>query len=82
MFALIFWHLLLMIPVTLLPVIEGSLGTFYLISVTFISCAFFLSAVPLSKDRSQKSALLLLKASVVYLPALLIIIMIDIGIKP
>ena len=77
----IFWHLLLMIPVSLLPVVEGSLGTIYLIGVTIISCAFFISAIPLAKDRSDKSALLLLKASVFYLPVLLIIIMIDLGLQ-
>jgi len=77
----IFWHLLLMIPVSLLPVVEGSLGMIYLIGVTIISCGFFISAIPLAKDRSHKSALLLLKASVIYLPALLIIIMIDLGLK-
>ena len=60
-----------------LPVIEGSLGYFYLFSVTIISCAFFLSAIPLAKNKSRKSALLLLKSSVLYLPVLLIIIIID-----
>ena len=60
----IFWHLLLMIPVSLLPVVEGSLGYFYLFGVTIISCGFFLSAIPLAKDKSRKSALLLLKTSV------------------
>ena len=77
----IFWHLLLMIPISLLPVVEGSLGAIYLVGVTIISCAFFLSAVPLAKNQSHKSALLLLKASVLYLPALLIIIIIDLGLK-
>ena len=75
----IFWHLLLMIPVTILPVIQGSLGIIYLIGVIVISTGFFLSAIPLAKDRSNKSALLLLKASVYYLPLLLIIIIIDLG---
>jgi|TARA_B110000438_G_scaffold112272_1_gene110185 protoheme IX farnesyltransferase len=73
----IFWHLLLMIPVSLLPVVEGSLGYFYLFGVIIISCGFFLSAIPLAKDKSRKSALLLLKTSVLYLPVLLIIIIID-----
>ena len=77
----IFWHLLLMIPIALLPVIEGSLGIIYLIGVTIISFAFFLSAIPLAKDKSNKSALLLLKTSVFYLPALLVIIIIDLGIS-
>ena len=76
----IFWHLFLMIPISILPVIEGSLGTFYLIGVTFVSVGFFLSAIPMARDKSRKSALLLLKASVFYLPALLIIIIIDLGI--
>ena len=77
----IFWHLLLMIPIALLPVVEGSLGIIYLIGVTIISFAFFLSAIPLAKDKSNKSALLLLKTSVFYLPALLVIIIIDLGIS-
>ena len=77
----IFWHLLLMIPIAFLPVVEGSLGIIYLIGVTIISFAFFLSAIPLAKDKSNKSALLLLKTSVFYLPALLVIIIIDLGVS-
>ena len=75
----IFWHLLLMIPLSFLPVIQGNLGIIYLIGVTIITFIFFLSALPLAKDRSNKSALLLLKASVLYLPVLLFIIIIDKG---
>ncbi len=73
----IFWHLILMIPVSLLPVFLGSMGIFYLLGVTIITCAFFISAIPLAKNQTVKSALVLLKASVFYLPALLIIIIID-----
>ena len=73
----IFWHLILMIPISLLPVFLGSMGIFYLLGVTIITCAFFMSAIPLARNQSVKSALLLLKASVFYLPALLIIIIID-----
>ena len=75
----IFWHLLLMIPLSFLPVIQGNLGIIYLFGVTIITFIFFLSALPLAKDRSNKSALLLLKASVLYLPVLLFIIIIDKG---
>ena len=75
----IFWHLLLMIPLSFLPVIQGNLGIIYLVGVTIITFIFFLSALPLAKDRSNKSALLLLKASVLYLPILLFIIIIDKG---
>jgi len=75
----IFWHLLLMIPLSFLPVIQGNLGVIYLVGVTIITFIFFLSALPLAKDRSNKSALILLKASVLYLPVLLFIIIIDKG---
>ncbi len=75
----IFWHLLLMIPLSFLPFIQGNLGIVYLVGVTIITFIFFLSALPLAKDRSSKSALLLLKASVLYLPVLLFIIIIDKG---
>ena len=75
----IFWHLLLMIPLSFLPVIQGNLGIIYLVGVTIITFIFFLSALPLAKDKSNKSALLLLKASVLYLPVLLFIIIIDKG---
>ena len=42
----IFWHLILMIPISLLPVFLGSMGIFYLLGVTIITCAFFISAIP------------------------------------
>ena len=73
----IFWHLLLMIPISLLI---GSMGIIYLLGVTIITSAFLFSAIPLAKNHTVKNALLLLKASVFYLPALLIIIIIDINI--
>lgn len=73
----IFWHLILMIPISLLPVFLGSMGIFYLLGVTVITCTFFISAIPLARNKTVKSALILLKASVFYLPALLIIIIID-----
>ena len=76
----IFWHLLLMIPITFLPFIQGTLGLFYLIGAFMITSAFFVSALPLARNRSDKSALLLLKGSVFYLPSLLFIIIIDIGV--
>ena len=76
----IFWHLLLMIPISIIPVIQGYLGNIYLVGVVVITCAFFASALPLARDMSHKNALLLLKASVIYLPLLLFVIIIDLGI--
>lgn len=76
----IFWHLLLMVPISIIPVIQGYLGNIYLVGVVIITCAFFVSALPLARDMSHKNALLLLKASVIYLPMLLFVIIIDLGI--
>ena len=76
----IFWHLLLMVPISIIPVIQGYLGNIYLAGVVIITCAFFVSALPFARDMSHKNALLLLKASVIYLPVLLFVIIIDIGI--
>jgi|TARA_B100001093_G_scaffold428570_1_gene423439 protoheme IX farnesyltransferase len=76
----IFWHLLLMVPISIIPVIQGYLGNIYLVGVVIITCTFFVSALPLARDMSHKNALLLLKASVIYLPMLLFVIIIDLGI--
>ena len=76
----IFWHLLLMMPITFLPFIQGTLGLFYMIGAFMITSAFFVSALPLARNRTDKSALLLLKASVFYLPSLLLIIIFDKGV--
>lgn len=76
----IFWHLSLMIPIALLPYMYGMLGQVYAVGAFILSVGFFLSAFPLSRNRSKKGALLLLKTSVFYLPALLILIVIDMNI--
>lgn len=77
----IFWHLLLMIPWVTLPTIHGSLGITYLAGSVTLACLFFLSAIPLYREKSRHGALVLLKSSVFFLPALLIVIMIDLGIS-
>ena len=51
----IFWHLLLMIPISIIPVIQGYLGNIYLVGVVVITCAFFASALPLARDMSHLS---------------------------
>ena len=69
-----------MIPVSIIPVVQGYLGNIYLIGVVVLTSAFFMSALPLAREKSNKNALLLLKASVFYLPILLLIIIIDLGV--
>lgn len=73
----IFWHLTLLVPVSILPYVEGSAGLIYGVSVIFLTGIFLISAIPMAKERSVKGARLLLKSSVIYLPLLLILILID-----
>lgn len=73
----IFWHLLLLIPVSIMPYFIGSSGNVYLIGVVILTGLFFISAIPMYRDKSNNSARLLLRASVIYLPILLILIIVD-----
>jgi len=73
----IFWHLTLLVPASILLYIEGNSGLIYAIGVILLTGIFMLSAVPMAKNRSNKSARLLLKSSVFYLPMLLLLIIID-----
>jgi len=73
----IFWHLLLLIPVSIMPYINGSSGNIYLIGVVILTGFFFISAFPMYRAKSKHSAKILLKSSVIYLPLLLILIIAD-----
>ena len=75
----ILWHLSLLFPITLLPVFIGMNGSIYMYGVLIITLYYFLSAFPMLYNKSHKNASRILKASVVYLPALMIIIIIDKG---
>ena len=75
----ILWHLSLLFPISLLPVLIGMNGNIYLYGVLIITLYYFLSAFPMLYKRSYKNASRILKASVLYLPALMIIIIIDKG---
>ncbi|MCH7763113.1 MAG: protoheme IX farnesyltransferase [Candidatus Marinimicrobia bacterium] len=73
----IFWHLLLLLPVSIMPYINGSAGNVYLIGVGILTGFFFISAIPMYRTKSKNSAKLLLKSSIIYLPLLLILIIVD-----
>ena len=75
----ILWHLSLLFPITLLPVFIGMNGSIYMYGVLIITLYYFLSAFPMLYNKSHQNASRILKASVVYLPALMIIIIIDKG---
>jgi protoheme IX farnesyltransferase len=76
----IFWHLSLLFPVCFLPFIIGMSGNIYLFGTTILTLWYFLSAIPMLKEKSSKNASRILKASVIYLPLLMVIIIIDKGI--
>ena len=75
----IFWHLTLLFPVGFLPFIIGMSGNIYLFGTTILTLLYFLSAIPMLKEKSSKNASRILKASVLYLPLLIVIIIIDKG---
>ena len=75
----IFWHLTLLFPVCFLPFIIGMSGNIYLFGTTILTLLYFLSAIPMLKEKSSKNASRILKASVLYLPLLIVIIIIDKG---
>ena len=75
----IIWHAFLLIPVSLYFVVTGVLGIFYFWGALLLGIVYLASGIPLLKESSIKNAKLLLRTSVVYLPLLLIIILIDLN---
>tara|TARA_B100001250_G_C19760190_1_gene772055 strand:- start:115 stop:996 length:882 start_codon:yes stop_codon:yes gene_type:complete len=73
----IIWHSLLLIPVSIMPSYIGLLGPIYLWGSLLLGIFYFLSGFPLIKNYSLNNAKLLLKVSVIYLPALFCFIIID-----
>ena len=75
----IIWHAFLLIPVSLFFVVTGVLGIFYFWGAFVLGTLYLLSSIPLLRDCSIKNAKLLLRTSVIYLPLLLIIILVDLN---
>ena len=75
----IIWHAFLLIPVSLFFVVTGVLGSIYFWGAAFLGVVYLLSGIPLLKESSVKNAKLLLRTSVLYLPLLLVIILIDLN---
>ena len=73
----ILWHSLLLIPVSIMPSYIGLLGMTYFWGAFALSIIYFFSGFPLIKNYSLNNAKLLLKVSVIYLPALFLMIVID-----
>ena len=75
----IIWHAFLLIPVSLFFVVTGILGEIYFWGASALGFGYLISGIPLLRDTTVDNAKLLLKTSVIYLPALLIVIFIDLN---
>ena len=73
----IIWHALLLVPVSLVPVYMNSQGMVYFYGALFLGFSYLISGVLLTKNFSMKNARTLLQMSVIYLPALFVIIILD-----
>ncbi len=74
----IVWHLFLLIPASLIPFYIGLLGEMYLFGAAILGLIYLLSGLLMIKSYTLKSARTLLRVSVIYLPALFLIIIFDI----
>jgi len=73
----IFWHSLLLIPVSLMLNYNGILGNFYFWGALSFGLLYLLSGIPLIRNYTFDNARILLKMSVFYLPLLFLTIIID-----
>ena len=73
----IIWHSLLLIPVSIVPVYINLLGLVYFYGALLLGLGYLLSGFLLVKKYSVDNARSLLRMSVIYLPALFGIILLD-----
>ena len=73
----IIWHSLLLIPVSIVPVYMNLLGIIYFYGALLLGLGYLLSGFMLVKKYSVDNARFLLRMSVIYLPALFGIILLD-----
>ena len=73
----IFWHAFLLIPISVMPVSAGISGPLYLWGALIFGIIYLTASLPLIRNYSINNAKLLLKVSVLYLPCLLGLILVD-----
>ena len=78
-FKQILWHSSILIPISLLPTLIGLSGYFYLSGALLAGVLLFLVGFKLTQSKTVMDAQKLLKATVVYLPILLLLIVIDVN---
>lgn len=77
-FQAVFFSILL-IPISVLPTWIGLSGKIYFVGAIFLGFLFLRSSLQLMKNKTFESAKGLLKTSIIYLPLLLLLIIIDKG---
>ena len=70
-------YCLALIPVSLLPAVLGMAGPFYLVGAVLLGLFFLRSALGFVHNSSNGEARRVLRASLVYLPALLLLLLVD-----
>lgn len=71
---------LLMVYFSLLPSLMGFAGRLYLFGAVFMGLLFFMAGMGLAIDQNGKTAKIMLKSSVYYLPLLLLLYILDTGV--
>jgi heme o synthase len=74
----IFAYLTCLLPISLIPVICAETGILYTIGAFLLFVFFLVAAIELLKTRSRGSAVKLLRASVIYLPVLLTLMVLQV----
>ena len=75
----ILWHSFLLIPISVLPSVLNFSGSLYFVGAGMLSIAYLLAGLPLFQKDQMARAKFLLKISVIYLPALFALIILDLS---
>ena len=81
MFRQIIWHSLILIPVSLMPTLVGMAGIVYFWGALVLGLFYFLASVSFTRTKSVPDARRLLRASVIYLPVLLLLVIFNSCVK-
>ena len=68
-----------LIPVSILPTLIGMSGQVYLVGAGLLSCVLLIAGISLAVSKSMLDARKLLQVTVIYLPLLLLLILVDFG---
>lgn len=70
-------YCLILVPASLAPVAFGTVGPIYLAGATLLGVGFLLATIGFARDHSMTQARRVLRASLIYLPALFALLLID-----